>query len=387
VENFQFQNCTRIVFGRNEHTAVGRELKKVGTKILLNYGGGSIKSSGLYDSVRDSLRAQGLPFVELGGVKPNPRLSLVREGIELCRSNAVDCVLAVGGGSVIDSAKAIALGVPYAGDVWDFFEGKAEARTALPVGVVLTIAAAGSESSTGTVVTRDEDSNKRPYDNPVLIPRFAILNPELTYTLSAYQTACGAADIMAHVMERYFTHTTGTDFIDRLSEATLRTVINNTRAVLRDPKNYAARSELMWAGTIAHNSLLGTGREEDWGSHMIEHELSGFYDVAHGAGLAVIFPAWMRYVHELNVNRFLQFAVRVWDVDLPYESPEAIATEGIRKLESFFLEIGLPVSLSGLNIPLDTLEEIAARATKNGPVGRFKKLYEDDVYRILKSAE
>jgi alcohol dehydrogenase YqhD (iron-dependent ADH family) len=385
MNNFEFQNSTKIIFGKNTQNLVGEEVKKYSKKVLFHYGGESIKKSGLYNAVCDSLKESGVEFVELGGVKPNPRLSLVREGIEICKKENIDFILSVGGGSVIDSAKAIAIGVKYEGDVWDFYTAKAEAKEALPVGVILTIAATGSESSPSSVIT--DDINKRAYGNKIMSPKFAILNPELTFTVSPYQTACGSADIMAHVMERYFTQVNHTEFTDRLCEATLKTIINNLRKVLKNPNNYDARAEIMWAGTIAHNNLLSTGRIGDWGSHKIEHELSGIYDVSHGAGLTVIFPAWMTYVYKLNINRFIQFAINVWDVDITYEDPEEIAKEGIKRMKNFFSEIGMPVSLKELNIPTDRIAEMSKHACIYGPLGAFKKLYEEDVKNIFNLAK
>jgi alcohol dehydrogenase YqhD (iron-dependent ADH family) len=386
MENFIFQCPTKIIFGKGTEKQVGEETKKYSNKVLFHYGGGSIKKSGLYDTVVKSLKEAGVEFIELGGVKPNPRLSLVKEGIKICRENGIKFILAVGGGSVIDSAKAIALGVPYKGDVWDFYIGKAEIKEALPVGVILTLPATGSEASIGSVITNEEGQYKRSANHQVLRPQFAIMNPELTFTLPDYQTACGAADIMAHVMERYFTHVPYVDLTDRLAEATLRTIIKNTPIALEEPQNYDVRAEIMWASTIAHNGLLGTGRIEDWASHNIEHELSGIYDVAHGAGLAVIFPAWMKYVYKKNINRFMQFAVRVWDVEPDFNNPERTVLEGIRRMEEFFKKIGLPTTLEELNIPDDRLEEMAAKATEFGPLGQFMELSKDDVLNILKLA-
>jgi len=386
MNNFVFQNTTKIIFGKEVQHEVGRETAKYGRKVLLHYGGGSVKKTGIYPAIETALKAEGIEVIELGGAQPNPRLSLVREGIRLCHEHKIEFILAVGGGSVIDSAKAIGIGACYVGDVWDFFTNQALPEKTLPVGVVLTIPAAGSESSDGTVITNEEGWYKRPCSHSIMYPKFAILNPEFCYTLSAYQTFCGVTDMMSHVMERYFTQTSHTDFTDRLCEATLKTLINNARIVMEKPNDYAARAELMWAGTVAHNNILGTGREDDWGTHMIEHELSGIYDVAHGAGLAVVFPAWMEYVYSLNVNRFVQFAVRVWDVDLSYESPEEIAKEGIRRIKSFFREIGMPTNLRELQIPDDRLEEMAAKAVEYGPLGNFKKLQHEDVLNILKLA-
>jgi len=290
VNNFIFLNPTRIIFGKGTENLVGAETKKHADKVLLHYGGGSIKKIGLYDTVVKSLKEAGVEFTELAGVQPNPRLSLVRQGIEICRKEGIRFILAVGGGSAIDSAKAIAVGVPYDGDVWDFYIGKAKVKEALPVGVVLTIPAAGSEASPSSVITNEDGWYKRGLTTDRIFPRFSILNPELTYTLPNYQTACGAADIMAHIMERYFTNTKDVELTDRLCESTMKTLINNVPKALANPTDYAARAEIMWTATVAHNNLLGTGRDEDWASHDIEHEISGIYDIAHGAGLAIVFP-------------------------------------------------------------------------------------------------
>jgi len=385
VKDFVFLSPTKIIFGRNTEEHVGEEVKSYGKKILLHYGKGSIFKIGLYDKVIKSLKDSGVDFIELGGVQPNPRLSLVREGIEICRKNGVDFILAVGGGSVIDSAKAIAVGVPYEGDVWDFYTGKAEPKTALPIGVVLTIPAAGSEASKSSVITNEDGWYKRSLNVDIIRPKFAIMNPEITFTLSPYQTACGVADIMAHVMERYFTNDRGVDFTDRLCEATLKTVIENTFIVLKNPTDYDARAQIMWASTVAHNDLLSTGRTGDWASHMIEHELSGIYDIPHGAGLAIVFPAWMKYVYKHNIERFAQFAVRVWNVDLNFESLEKTALEGIERLRRFFKDIGLPTTLKEANIGEDRLEEMANKCTERGEIGNFVKLNREDVLNILKS--
>lgn len=386
--NFEYLNPTKIIFGKGNEKRVGNEVIQYGKRILLHYGGGSIKKSGLYDTVVKSLEEAGVYFIELSGVKPNPRLSLVKEGIKLCRDNDIDFILAVGGGSVIDSAKAIAVGVKYQGDVWDFYEGKAVPTETLPVGVILTIAAAGSECSKSSVITNENGWYKRGLNVELIRPRFAILNPELTFTLPPYQTACGIADIMAHIMERYFTQVDNVELTDRLCEATLKTVIGNAAKVIREPDNYDARAEIMWAGTNAHNDLLSTGRISDFGSHAIEHELSGIYDVAHGAGLAVVFPAWMKYVYKNNIDRFVQFAVRVWNVEQYFDDPERTALEGIQRLESFFKSIGLPVTLKELNIPDDRLEEMAEKCRKgsDGTTGNFVKLNKEDILNILKLA-
>lgn len=385
MNNFIFQNATKIIFGKETQSQVGKETKKYSSKVLLHYGGGSIKESGLYNTVISKLNEEGIEYIELSGVKPNPRLSLVQEGIELCRSNGIDFILAVGGGSVIDSAKAIAVGVPYCGDVWEFYEGKAEVGAALPVGVVLTIPAAGSEASASSVITNEKGWYKRGLTTEYMLPVFSILNPELSFTLPPYQTACGAADIMAHIMERYFTNVRNVDLTDRLCEATLKTIIRNVPIALENPDNYEARAEIMWAGTIAHNDLLGTGREGDWASHNIEHEISGIYDVAHGAGLAVVFPAWMKYVYRHDIQRFVQFAVRVWNVEMSFDEPERTALEGIKRMKDFFRNIGLPVSMREMDISDDRLDEMASKCTGSDThtVGSFVKLDKKDVFNIL----
>ena len=388
MDNFVFTNPTKIIFGKDTENQTGSEIKRFASKVLLHFGGGSVVRSGLLDRVKASLRASGVEFVELGGVEPNPRVSLVREGIALCRREGIAFILAVGGGSVIDSAKAIAVGVPYSGDVWDFYEYSAVPESALSLGVVLTIPAAGSESSPSTVISNAELKLKRGLTTELVRPCFAIMNPELTFTLPAYQTACGAADIMAHIMERYFTNTLHVELTDRLCEAALRTIIANVPRVLEEPAGYDARAEIMWTGTVAHNDLLGTGREGDWGSHSIEHEISAIYDVAHGAGLAVVFPAWMRPVYRHVVPRFAQFAHRVWDVEMDFRNPERTALEGIDRLEAFFRTIGLPVRLSDMKITGERIQEMADKCTSKsrGFTGNFVRLDAKAVREILTSA-
>jgi alcohol dehydrogenase len=388
MENFRFFNPTAILFGRDAERFVGAETKKRGKRVLLHFGGGSIQKSGLYDRVIGSLRESGIQFFELGGVKPNPRLSLVYEGIDLCRKHNLDFILAVGGGSVIDSAKAIALGAVYAGDVWDFYLGKTVPAKALPIGCVLTIPAAGSESSQSSVITNEEGKLKRFCDTEIVRPGFAVMNPELSFTLPPYQTACGASDIMAHVMERYFTNSRHVGLTDRLCESTLKTVIDNVPIALNEPENYDARAEIMWAGAIAHNDLLGTGRIGDWASHMIEHELSALNDVAHGAGLAIVFPAWMKYVCRHDIQSFVRFAVRVWNVDERFHDPEQTALEGIRRLESFFKSIGLPTRLSEIGIAEKDFDMISEKCKRfNGDtVGNFVRLNGGAIKQILEIA-
>jgi len=386
MRDFTYYNPTRIIFGRGAEEKTGRYAAQHGKKALLHYGGGSMKKNGVYDKVVESLRVAGVSFVELGGVRPNPRLSLVREGIALCKREKADLVLAVGGGSAIDSAKAIAVGAMSEKDIWYYYEDRAHAKEitgTLPVGVVLTIPAAGSESSINSVITNEQGWYKRGLNSEALIPRFAMVNPESNYTLPAYQTACGCADIFAHLLERYFTTVEHVDLSDRLIEAAMRTVLNYAPLAQKHPQDYDIRAEINWTGTIAHNSLLDRGRIGDWGSHAIEHELSGVYDIAHGAGLAIVLPAWMRYVWDRMPNRFMQFAVRVMDVDLSFNAPDLAVGEGIDRLERFFRSIGLPTRLSEANIADDRLREMADKA---GPVGNSIPLQPDDILEIYKLA-
>ena len=385
MKNFEFQNPTKILFGRGAEEKVGDEVAAYSKNILLHFGGGSIKASGLYDRVTASLKKAGITWIELGGVKPNPRLSLVYEGIKLCKEHKLGLILAVGGGSVIDSAKAIAMGSVIQGDVWDFYLGKGTPVDALPIGTVLTIPAAGSEASTGTVITNEDGWLKRAVDSDMIYPRFSILNPELAFSLPKFQVACGAADIMAHLMERYFTNIDHVEFTDRLLEATMKTLISQVPLVLSNPQDYDAWAELMWAGTIAHNNLLNTGRVGDWASHMIEHEISGIYDVAHGAGLAVVFPAWMKHVLHNDLNRFVQWSVRVWNVEMDVFNPEAVARAGIEKMEAFFRSIGLGTQLADLGIQDDRIDEMAGKCTDGNTrtVGNFVKLDREAVKKIL----
>jgi alcohol dehydrogenase YqhD (iron-dependent ADH family) len=389
MENFVFQNPAKILFGRGMEEMVGVETAVYSRKILLHYGGGSIKTSGLYDRITTSLKKAGVEWIELAGVKPNPRLSLVHEGVRLVKEHKLGLILAVGGGSVIDSAKAIAMGAVIDGDVWDFYLGKGEPKAALPIGTVLTIPAAGSEASTGTVITNEEGWLKRAVNSELIIPRFSILNPELAFSLPRFQVACGVTDIMAHLMERYFTNVTHVAFTDRLIEATMKTLICQAPLVLQKPSNYDAWAEIMWAGTIAHNNLLNTGRIGDWGSHDIEHEISGIYDIAHGAGLAVVFPAWMKYVYKHDVDRFVQWAVRVWNVDMDVFHPEAVALAGIERMESFFKSMGLGTRLADLGIKGDRIDEMADKGTDGNTrrLGNFVPLDREAVRKILKLAE
>lgn len=384
MQNFTFQCQTKIIFGKGTESQAGKETKALGKKVLLHYGAGHIRKSGLYEKIVNSLKSTRVDFIELSGVVPNPRLELVKEGIKMCRENKIDFILAVGGGSVIDSAKAIAAGV-YCDDVWELFSKQLPVEKALPVGVVLTIPAAGSEASRGCVITNEDECRKIAISSQLLRPAFAIMNPELTFSLPDSQTACGVADMMAHIFERYFTNTQSVDLTDKLCEATLRSIIKNARLVLKEPENYDCRAEIMWAGTIAHNGLLGTGREEDWASHRIEHELSAFYDVAHGAGLAVIVPAWMKYVYRHDVKRFAQFAREVFGVKSEDDDDEA-ALKGIKALRDFFKEMGLPATLHELKIDDANLEKMARLCVNGKHLGSFVKLKEKDVLEIYRLA-
>ena len=390
MNNFTFYSPTYFVFGQGEENNAGKYVKRFGgTKVLIHYGGGSVVRSGLLDRVKASLHGEGLTFVELGGVKPNPRSGLVYEGIELCRKERVDFILAVGGGSTIDSSKAIAAGVVYEGDFWDFYMGKPVTK-ALPVGTILTIAAAGSEGSPDSVITKEEGMLKRGASGEAYRPVFSILNPALTQTLPAYQTACGATDIMAHLFERYFTNTEDVEVTDRMIEGLLMTMIHEVPKVIADPDDYQARANIMWAGMVAHNNCCGVGRDQDWASHALEHELSALYDCAHGAGLAVVFPAWMEYTMNHDVMRFAQVANRVWGCAMDFRHPEVTAKAGIQAFRNFLRSIGMPQTLTELGGKEEDIPYLAKTAAfgngNNGTLGSFVVLQEQDmenIYRLM----
>ncbi len=388
--NFNFRNPTEIIFGKDSEKNLGKKIKQYGKKVLFHYGSASIKKNGIYNKVKQILDDEKIEYIELGGVRPNPRLSLIKEGIDICRKNDIDFILAVGGGSVIDSAKGIAVGVPYDGDVWDFYMGTALPESKLPVGVVLTLPASGSESSFSSVVTDEENKLKRPLDNDVLYPEFAVLNPEFTFSLPEYQTSCGISDIMAHLMERYFTNVKSVGITDRLLEGAMKNLIDNASLVLANPCDYDARSEIMWTGSIAHNNLLNTGRIGDWACHMIEHEISALNDVAHGAGLAIVFPAWMKYVYKHDIDLFVKFAVRVWNVEQDFDNKDRTVLEGIARLEAFLKSIGLPVRLSEIGVGEDDFETISSKCRvfhDDDTVGNFIKLTRKDIVEILRLAK
>lgn len=392
MNNFEFLVPTKVIFGKDVQNDVGNQVKKLCSgKVLLHYGGKSARQSGLLTQICTSFDKCGIDYVELGGVRPNPRLSLVRQGIELCRKESIEFILAVGGGSVIDSAKAISIGVPYDGDVWDFFSGKASPRCALPIGAVLTIPASGSETSDSCVITNDDNPDyilKKGCNCETFRCKFALMNPELCYTLPAYQTACGSVDILAHIMERYFTNTRNVELTDSLCEAAMRSVVSLAPRVLAEPFDYDCRANLMWAGSLAHNGVFSTGRTGDWASHKIEHEISAIYDIAHGAGLAIIFPAWLKYVYKHDIMRVARFAVTVFGAELDYGNPERTAIEGIRRLEEFYRNLGLVTTLSECGIDDSRLVEMSEKATNNDSItlGQFVKLTSKDVLEIYRLA-
>ena len=391
MNDFEFYSPTRFVFGRGAEKKTGALVKAFGgTRVLLHFGGGSVKRNGVYDAVVASLDAAGVPYVPLGGVQPNPRSGLVREGIAICRREKLDFVLAVGGGSVIDSSKAIAFGTLYEGDFADYYFGKDVKNQppvpgALPVGTVLTIAAAGSEGSANSIINLEPCNLKRGATGDALRPKFSVLNPEFTFTLPPYQTACGLTDIFAHVVERYFTPTREVEITDALCEAVMRTVVKEGSRVMANPRDYEARANIMWAGTIAHNNVCGVGRAQDWASHGIEHELSALYDCAHGAGLAVVMPAWMEYVMDTDIARFARFAECVFDVRDP--DPSSAAREGLRRYRAWLKSLGMPLTFKDLGAKAEDIPTLVANlGLKGNTLGSFRPLADADVAAILKQA-
>lgn len=386
MKNFDFQMQTRIIFGQDTVENLESIIKGKYKNVLIHYGGGSIKRSGLYDEIKEILKKINVNFYELGGVEPNPKLSLVYEGIKTCKENNVDLILAVGGGSAIDSAKAIGIGSKYDGDVWDFFTGKENPVETIPVGVVLTFPATGSETSTGTVITKEEGLYKRSTGGNVVRPVFAIMDPKLTLTLPDEQTFAGVMDIISHIFERYFTNTKDVDLIDYLSEGAMKSIIKNAYILKEDTQNYAARAEIMLAGSIAHNGILGLGRADDWASHDIGHEISALYGTTHGVTLAIIFPAWMKYVYKENIDRFAQFGKEVFSVKEDKDK-DKMALEAIEEFENFLNKLDLPTRLSQIGIDDKDFELMAKKVTENGAFGSFKKLQEKDVVEIYKLAK
>ena len=392
MENFAYYTPTKVVFGKDEEKNVGKLAKDFGAKkVLIHYGGGSAVRSGLIDRIKTSLSEENIAFVELGGVKPNPRLSLIYEGIKLAKENSIDFILAVGGGSVIDSAKGIGYGVanPDIEDVWDLYIGKKKTQKCAPIGVILTIAAAGSEMSSGSVVTKEDEQLKRSYGCDNARPKFAIMNPELTYTLPKYQIACGVVDIMMHTMERYFSPVGNLELTDTIAEGLLRTMIKYGKLSLENPHNYEARAEIMWASSLAHNGLTGCGGIGDWSTHQLEHDLGGVYDIAHGAGLSAVWGSWARYVYKENPKRFVQFAENVFGIE-EVGTDEEIAIKGIEAMENFYKDIEMPISISetGINLSDEDVEMLAEKCSNNGTryIGSFKKLFKEDMAKIYSMA-
>lgn len=389
--NFNYYTPTKVIFGKDTEAEVGKEIKALGGhKVLVHFGSSSLRENGMLDRIHQVLSDAGLNYVDLGGVVPNPRLGLVKEGVRLCKKEGVDFLLPIGGGSVIDSAKGIGYGLANDFSLEDLLLGKVSTDKTTPMGCISTISAAGSETSNSMVITIEDGMLKRSYNHDCARPKFAILNPALTYTLPVYQTASGAADIMMHTMERYFTNTNDVDLIDRMAEGLLIAVREAAKIAVKEPDNYEARATLMWAGSLSHNGLTGTGRVSDFASHKIEHELGGMFDVAHGAGLCAIWGSWARYVYKTNPARFAQFAVQVFHVAQNFYDAESTALKGIEAWEDWCRQIGMPTNLKELGIyPTDgQIEEMADKCvgTGNGHVGFFKTLYKEDVIRILRMA-
>lgn len=383
-ENFKYYNPTKILFGKGMLSNLSIEIEQYGSNILIVSGGGSVKKTGLYQAVMDELQKASKTVFKLEGVQSNPKLDTVYEGINICRENNIDFILAVGGGSVIDTAKSIAAGAKSDNDVWEYFLRRRQVESALPIGVVLTLAATGSEMNNTAVLTNLETQDKFSLHSDYLFPRFSILDPINTFTVPKNQTINGCVDIMAHIFEQYFSKTKDTPLQDRFCEGILKTVIDDTRKVIQQPDNYAARANIMWSGTLALNGSIGLGKVQDWGCHRIGHALSAVYDIPHGASLAIVFPNWMRYVLDEGINNFVQYAVRVWDISQDGKTEREIAFEGINKTGEFFKEIGAPTSLQDAGISNPDIDVLVEKAMVFGPFGNFKKLHEADVEKILR---
>ena len=393
MQNFEFYARTKYIFGKGTENQAGSETALHAKRILLHHSGGHAVRSGLIDRIKESLKKAGIEWTELSGVQPNPRLSLVYKGIEIVKKERLEFILAVGGGSAIDSGKAIALGAVNDGDVWDFFERKRKASHSLPLGSVVTIPAAGSESSNSCVITDERGPFKRGCNFECNRPVFAILNPELTFSLPPYQTACGIVDMLTHIMERYFTRETNVELVDELCEGAMRAIIRNARRVFSGGEdNYDARAEIMWAAALAHNNIFGTGRTHDWASHAMDHELSALFDIAHGAGLSIMYPAWLKYcINEdikngLQPARFARFAAKVWGVDGAFYDMGQAALEGVFRMENFFKSIALPIRFSDAQLDQKRIPEMVGRAMKFGPIGNYYKLDETAVEAIYRLA-
>lgn len=393
MKNFKYFAPTKVLFGKETEYKVAELVKQFGgTKVLLHYGGKSAEKSGLLGIVETELQKAGIQYVKLGGVVPNPRVSKVREGIDICKREGIDFLLAVGGGSVIDSCKAISSGRYYEGDVWDLYLKKARATQYLPMGCILTIPAAGSEMSDGSVITNEEGWLKKDYCVDEFQCKFAIMNPEYTYTLPAWQTACGVTDMMMHTFERYFSLDDDMEVTDSIAEALLRTIMVEAHKALKNPNDYNSRAQIMWAGSLAHNDLTGCGTTGDWATHCLEHELSGMFDVSHGAGLAALWGSWARYTRRVNMSRFARFAVNVMGVPQNFKSLEETAEAGIQAMEAFFQSIGMPTNihdLIGRDITDAEIEEMADKCSNGGTgtVGGLMELHRDDMVKIYQMAK
>lgn len=385
--NFTHNIQTVIYFGKGQIKALRDELKARAKRVLVVTGQGSVKKSGIFDDVAAQIRAAGVPYIEFAGIKPNPRLKSVHDGIEICKKEDIDFILAVGGGSVIDASKAMAVGVKYKQDVWDFFTKGVLPADALPVGTVLTLAATGSEMNENSVITKEDTGRKLAFGSPKIRPVFSVLDPEYTYTVNKYHTAAGVVDIMVHVFEQYFSPTPASDVQDRIAEGLLKVCIKYGPLVSRNPRDYNARANILWAGSLALNNLIGEGKVEDWASHAIEHELSAVYDISHGAGLAVVSPSWMRHVLSKDtVNKFVEYGVNVWGID-KRKNAMRIANEAIKRTERFFKSLGMPTRLGEINISEEHFETMARNAMKDwGEIGHFRELSEKGIVQILKNA-
>ncbi|MCB2289347.1 iron-containing alcohol dehydrogenase [Clostridium sp. CS001] len=386
MNNFNYSIPTKIFFGKNKINILGEEIKKYGSRVLLVYGGGSIKKSGIYDKIAEIFKANDISFWELSGVEPNPRITSVKKGIQLCRENKIDIILAVGGGSSIDCAKVVAAGYYYEGDAWDIVIDPRKIENALPLATILTLAATGSEMNSGAVITNIDTNEKLGTGNPAMAPKFSILDPTYTYTLPTKQTAAGTADIISHIFEVYFSSTNEAYLQNRMAEAMLKTCIKYGEIAIKEPENYEARSNLMWTSSLAINGLLSYGKVTEWSTHGMEHELSAYYDITHGVGLAILTPHWMKYIlNEETLEKFVEYGVNVWGIDAKKDKYE-IANEAIDKTREYFNSLGIPSSLKEVGINEERLEEMAKQATRRGKLGNFRALDSEDVLNIFKAS-
>lgn len=386
MNKFEFYNPTKIVFGENSINKLNELIKPFGKNIMLAYGGGSIKKNGIYNSVIEILKSENKNIFELSGITPNPRLDKVYEGIKICKESNINFILAVGGGSVIDCSKAIAVGAKTDKDVWEaFYKNKENCIDAIPLGTILTISATGSEMNKGSVITNWETHEKLSYKTEYMFPKFSILDPTYTYSLPKEQIVYGSIDILAHIFEQYFSYPDQSNVSDNLAEGIIKTVIENLENALENPTNYNARSNLMWASTMALNDVIRMGKEQDWSSHEMGHILSGLYDIPHGATLAIIFPNWMKHVYKNAPNKFKRYAINIWNINPEGKSDEEIALEGINKTQEYFAKIGAPVTLKDVNVSKEDIDKIVEMSNFNGS-GSYRKLYKEDVREILLKA-